>query len=243
MEKALSRRRLSESNRRLSDSHYFPTTSSSSSSSSSDYYGYSDYSKNTDLLGISVQSDYLQDKGMRRQQYVYKRDDFNQFSSSSSSSSAYSPINYHYTSYSDKNTDDKKLQDLIDRERGSERGSDRGSEDNSNLNYQRRLLLLNTANNTLLNPVVCLVVGASIIFDVSNTQYPVYLKDSLLNTNPDFDYSYFRELAALAATVVAVSSFAFTFTSAGKYDMIRCPSVRVCIVSFSFFSFCFCVSL
>jgi hypothetical protein len=57
--------------------------------------------------------------------------------------------------------------------------------------YNRRLIVNSTAP-TLNNPIVCLVVGASIIFDVSSTKYPVYIKDSLLNTNPDFDYTPFR---------------------------------------------------
>ena len=42
-------------------------------------------------------------------------------------------------------------------------------------------------------------------------------QDSLLNTNPTFDYSAFRELASLAATATPVSTFAFTFLVAGTY--------------------------
>lgn len=45
--------------------------------------------------------------------------------------------------------------------------------------------------------------------------YYRYVKDSLLNTNPIFDYSAFRNLAAMAATTMVVSTFAFTFTTAG----------------------------
>ena len=89
---------------------------------------------------------------------------------------------------------------------------------NDNYNNGNRRLVNISNPNTVFNPVVCLVVGASIIFDVSNTRYPVYLKDSLLNTNPGFDYSSFRQLAALASTTVSISSFAFTFSSAGKRD-------------------------
>ena len=103
------------------------------------------------------------------------------------------------------------------------------------LGYQRGLATATA--NTLYNPVVCLVVGASIIFDVSKTIYPVYMKDSLLNTNPDFDYSSFRELAALAATSATVSSLAFTFTSAGKCCVcclcavyVVCCPCTVCVV-------------
>ena len=52
---------------------------------------------------------------------------------------------------------------------------------------------------------------------MSNSNYPVYDKDSLLNTNSNFDYSAFRELASLAATSTPITTFAFTFTQAGTY--------------------------
>ena len=45
----------------------------------------------------------------------------------------------------------------------------------------------------------------------------MYDKDSLLNTNSNFDYSAFRELASLAATSTPITPFAFTFLQAGTY--------------------------
>ena len=115
-------------------------------------------------------------------------------------------------------------EEVSERGSGSDEEDVEGKEINTNIyNYQdhqfsqsQRRLANITNPNTVFNPVVCLVVGASIIFDVSNVRYPVYLKDSLLNTNPGFDYSSFRQLAALASTTVTISSFAFTFSSAGK---------------------------
>ncbi len=47
----------------------------------------------------------------------------------------------------------------------------------------------------------------------------MYDKDSLLNSNPSFDYGLFRQLAELATSGAAanVSTFGFTFTEAGIY--------------------------
>ena len=76
--------------------------------------------------------------------------------------------------------------------------------------------LIGTFTPTMMNPIVCISAGSSVIFDITNTQYPIYLKDSLLNTNPAFDYWEFRKLSALAVTSVNITSFAFTFISAGE---------------------------
>jgi hypothetical protein len=92
--------------------------------------------------------------------------------------------------------------------------SEKGGGLGASLHHRR--LFNTTEPPTLYNPAVCLIAGESVLFDVSNRQYPVYLKDSLLNTNTQFDYSAFRQLSALAATAVTVSSFAFTFSSAGE---------------------------
>lgn len=70
---------------------------------------------------------------------------------------------------------------------------------------------------TLKNPLVCIKAGDSITFSISNKRYPVYEKDSLLNTNPDFDYSAFRDLKTLATSSVRVTTFSYTFGKAGNY--------------------------
>jgi len=41
----------------------------------------------------------------------------------------------------------------------------------------------------IANPVICLTLGSAVFFDnLSPTKYPIYMKDSLLNTNERFDY-------------------------------------------------------
>ncbi|GIQ85737.1 hypothetical protein KIPB_007457, partial [Kipferlia bialata] len=66
-------------------------------------------------------------------------------------------------------------------------------------------------------PVVCLSLYESLVWDVSETHYPVYVKDSLFNTNSAFDYGLFRQLARRLSASAALDHFAFTFTQAGTY--------------------------
>jgi hypothetical protein len=55
----------------------------------------------------------------------------------------------------------------------------------------RHLSVFNATNfsGVLENPLVCLKLQDSLLFDISNANYPEYAKDSLLNTNDNFDYS------------------------------------------------------
>jgi hypothetical protein len=73
---------------------------------------------------------------------------------------------------------------------------------------------------TLAQPLTCLALGESLVWTLSSgaDAYPVYVKDSFLNTNPDFDYGAFRALAQLAlANGSDVRAFGFTFTQNGTY--------------------------
>ena len=86
------------------------------------------------------------------------------------------------------------------------------------LGSNNTLSINSTASVAVLpNPVVCIKAGDSIVFDVSNNNYPVYVKDSLLNTNPTFDYSAFRDIQSLASKNISINSFAFTFSQNGTY--------------------------
>ena len=57
------------------------------------------------------------------------------------------------------------------------------------------------------------------MWDVSASResYPTYIKDSLLNTNPTFDYGPFRKLREQMASNLTVRVFAYVFTEAGTY--------------------------
>jgi hypothetical protein len=68
------------------------------------------------------------------------------------------------------------------------------------------------------NPTVCLKAGSGILFELtSKGSYPVYMKDSNLNSNDDFDYSLFRELGARVGRGHNISTFGFTFQDPGVY--------------------------
>jgi hypothetical protein len=72
----------------------------------------------------------------------------------------------------------------------------------------------------LVQPVTCIALGESLVWTLSSGKgvYPVYVKDSFLNTNADFDYGAFRALASLAKSNSSeVTSFGFTFTQNGTY--------------------------
>lgn len=90
------------------------------------------------------------------------------------------------------------------------------------LNKQRRLQT-SVDTNAITNPVFCLSLGTSMMFTIENpSHYPVYLKDSVMNSNPTFDYGQFLVLQTsmkykIAQNSTEASIFAFTFTEAGSY--------------------------
>ncbi|KAF0717142.1 hypothetical protein As57867_002460, partial [Aphanomyces stellatus] len=78
-----------------------------------------------------------------------------------------------------------------------------------------------SSSTSIMNPMLCLQRGDSIMFSVTNTSFPVYAKDSLMNTNPAFDYGAFRTLAdKLASNSLSISAFAFSFVQPGIYVFV-----------------------
>lgn len=73
-----------------------------------------------------------------------------------------------------------------------------------------------TATNTMQNPIVCIHVLDTFIFNVdlatprSNSVYPIYVAESVLNTDANFDNSEFLKLAdRVLHTADTFSYFAF----------------------------------
>jgi hypothetical protein len=77
---------------------------------------------------------------------------------------------------------------------------------------------LNVAGATVIsNPVVCASKGSAVLFDsLSASTYPVYQKDSLLNTNQEFDYGAFNDLPDQLVGLEG-QNFIFNFDQSGVY--------------------------
>lgn len=59
-------------------------------------------------------------------------------------------------------------------------------------NDRRFLQATGQTNDAIKNPVVCMAQGSALLFEnLSTKNYPVYEKESLINTNPNFDFSKF----------------------------------------------------
>ena len=69
---------------------------------------------------------------------------------------------------------------------------------------------------------MCLKQGNAVLFEVNSAlnQYPVYLKDSILNTNPTFDYGPFLSLAKTVSQGTAVQAFSYVFEQVGIYVFV-----------------------
>lgn len=72
------------------------------------------------------------------------------------------------------------------------------------------------------NPVYCLSLGDSFLFSFNTKySYPIYNKDSLINSNPDFDYSAFKELEyRMGKDLANIQYMSFTFNEVGIYDFV-----------------------
>ena len=94
---------------------------------------------------------------------------------------------------------------------------------------RRRLLTLTSdGSNEIPNPLVCLEEEEAIVFriyldinDRASSNYPVYLRDHLFNSNPTFDYGDFEELEYyILNTNVTYNAFLYVFAEAGNYMFV-----------------------
>jgi hypothetical protein len=66
--------------------------------------------------------------------------------------------------------------------------------------------------------IQCIQPYDSITFSVSRTNFPVYIKNSIYNTNPNFDYGAFVKLQTkLTSSGLNLDTFGFTFIPEGVY--------------------------
>ena len=68
------------------------------------------------------------------------------------------------------------------------------------------------------DPLVCLEVDQSLLFMLSNTSYPVYDENNLLNSNADFDLGLFSQLVEDQLLTGDNLFFAFRFTESGLFS-------------------------
>ena len=83
------------------------------------------------------------------------------------------------------------------------------------------------------NSIVCIQPYDSIAFEVSPENFPVYVKDSIYNTDPDYDYGVFTTLEnKLLYAELAISSFMVGFVYEGVFVFgdIQTPLVPQTII-------------
>lgn len=99
----------------------------------------------------------------------------------------------------------------------------RGDGDNEGADVRgaRNIKTLNINADTTINPaIMCLELNEAVFFDVSSGSVPTYDKDNLLNTNDNFDFGYFKEIASAAVNSSSLQVFVFSFTEPGIYVLV-----------------------
>ena len=88
-----------------------------------------------------------------------------------------------------------------------------------NLGGNHRYLQTTTGSTSIDSPIICLNLGDSTMFEISTYHYPVYLKNHLANTNPNFNYGQFSQLTSLLKTPEYASTnvFIYTFEQSGTF--------------------------
>ena len=85
------------------------------------------------------------------------------------------------------------------------------------------------------NPTVCLTFGEPLLFGVSNDYFPEYDEGNLYNTNPNFDYGAFKDLAEKHRLMKSNSTlFSFKFSVPGVYAFKLSSKQNSKMVSFCF---------
>ena len=84
-------------------------------------------------------------------------------------------------------------------------------------NFRKRRALTEPFTG-IKNPTTCINFNEVMLFSVSNKYFPQYDEDNLFNTNPNFDFGAFKDLAEQHNLMETTSTlFAFRFQSEGVY--------------------------
>lgn len=109
----------------------------------------------------------------------------------------------------------------------------RTMENQAVITKRHRRFLQTETSQRLYNPVICIKEGDIIFFNVraKDLQYPRYFKDSILNTNPDFDYGQFEKLQEMIVVKgIDVQTFSFVFQQKGIYVFENSSSGTITII-------------
>jgi len=95
----------------------------------------------------------------------------------------------------------------------------------SNATRARRLLQSGTTEQLgIQSPIICLKVGQGTLFqvapsttDIKKIHFPVYSRNSLFNTNTNFDYGAFVDLKDRVSNGQLIKAFFYAFTEPGMY--------------------------
>ena len=84
----------------------------------------------------------------------------------------------------------------------------------------------------LYNPVICVQEGDAVFFNLQDGSYPIYYKDSILNTNPDFDSGEFDTLAEMITVQkIKVTTYSYVFQDLGIFVFNNNVSNALTIIS------------
>lgn len=85
-----------------------------------------------------------------------------------------------------------------------------------NTNTSRRMLA--STNSLMQSVIMCIQPNNAVSFSISSQHFPVYVKNSLYNTNMNFDAGLFDVLETkLINSNITISTFMFTFLNSGVY--------------------------
>ena len=82
---------------------------------------------------------------------------------------------------------------------------------------KRQAVTTNTPLGGITDPLACILIGQSLLFQITNTSYPVYDRDNLFNTNLDFDRGLFLALEERQLQTGDITLFVFLFRESGVY--------------------------
>ncbi len=92
----------------------------------------------------------------------------------------------------------------------------------------KRRLLQSSSTTGVATPMMCIKAGSGVLFEVtrdsSGWHYPVYDRDSLINTNPNFDFGSFLTIRSRIDSGQDMRAFFFTFSSPGIYAFMDSAS-------------------